>query len=375
MLQVEKLDTDNRAQVNEFIQLPFRLYKNCPQWVPPFIADVKTMLNRKKHPFYEHSDAEWFVVKRDGKLVGRVGAIENRSFNNYHGTKKANFYLFDAENDPEAVQALFERVFEWSQARGLNQIVGPKGFSAFDGYGIQIEGFEHHQMMTMMNYNFPYYNDLMTGLGFGKEVDFVSCYIHRDNFQLPEKAQKVADIIRKRGKFQVKNFANKRELVAWADRIGEAYNNTFVNNWEYFPLTKREIQFVVDQLIQVAVPQLYKIITYEDKVVGFLLGFPDITKALQRGKGRVNPISIADMLISLKRTNWVSLNGVGVLPEYQGAGGNVLLYEEIKNTICDFGYEHAELTQMAESATQIRRDIITIGAIPYKNHRVYHRDL
>jgi hypothetical protein len=375
MLQVEMLDFSNKTQLNEFIRLPFRLYKNCPQWCPPFITDVKTMLDKKKHPFYEHSDADWFMVRRDGNVVARGGAIENRAFNKYHGTTQAAFYLFETENDPEAVQILFEQIYDWARKRGLNKLVGPKGFGPFDGYGMQVLGFEHHQMMTMMNYNFPYYNDLMTSMGFDKEVDFVSCYMYKDNFKLGPKIDKVYEIVMKRGKFKVKNFKNKRELVSWADRIGEAYNNTFVNNWEYFPFTQNEIKFVVDQLVQIAVPELYKIITYEDKVVGFLLGFPDISKALQRGGGNINPVSVADMLISLKTTKWISLNGVGILPEYQGSGGNVILYEEMKNLLIDYKYEHAELTQMAESATQVRRDIITVGAVPYKNHRVYHRDI
>ncbi|HEY9087088.1 MAG TPA: hypothetical protein VIO36_02885 [Anaerolineaceae bacterium] len=375
MLQIEQLDVRNKAQVNEFIRLPFRLYKDSKQWVPPFISDVKTMLDPNKHPYYDHSEADFFVAKRDGKLVARIAAMENKPFNKYHGTTKAQFYLFDAENDPEAVQALFDRAFEWCHARGLTEVVGPKGFSGFDGYGIQAEGYEHHCMMTMMNYNYPYYIDLMNGMGFEKEVDFVSCYIHRDNFVLPEKINKVIDIIRKRGKFQVKNFASRKELLSWAPKIGAAYNNAFINNWEYYPQTEREIKYAVDSVLSVAVPQLIKIITYEDAVVGFLFGFPDITPAMQRGKGRLTPWSIADMAISLKRTNWVSLNGVGVLPEYHGRGGNVLLYDEIRRTITDFGFEHAELTQMAETAVQVRKDIITVGAIPYKQHRIFHKKI
>jgi len=373
MIEIELLDTANAGKVNEFVQLPFRLFKDCPQWVPPFIGDVKTMLNREKHPFWEHSEGDFFVARRGGRVVGRLSVAVNRPFNKYHDVKKAQFYLFECENDQEAANALFERGFEWARSRGLNEIVGPKGFSGFDGYGLQIEGFEHHQMMTMMNYNYPYYNDLVTNLGFEKEVDFVSCYMQRSHFIVPEKMAKVAAIVRKRGQFEVKNFATKRELIQWAPQIGQAYNSTFINNWEYYPLTQREVKFAVDNIMTVADHRLIKIITYEGKVVGFLFGFPDITPALQRGKGRINPISIADILISMKRTKWVSLNGVGVLPEYHGRGGNTILYDEICKTVIDFGFEHAELTQMAETAIQIRKDIITMGALPYKNHRVYHR--
>ena len=177
MINIELVDTKNRRQVKDFIQFHYDLYQGTPQWVPPFFSDIQLMLNKTKHPFYEQNDADFFVAKKDGKIVGRVAAMENRSFNKYHGTKKIQFYLYDSIDDQEVTDQLFERVAEWGRARGLNEIVGPKGFSAFDGYGIQIEGFEHRQMMNMMNYNFPYYVRLMEKAGFEKEVDFVSCYL------------------------------------------------------------------------------------------------------------------------------------------------------------------------------------------------------
>lgn len=373
MVNIEKIDTRSKAKVNEFVKLHYRLYQGHPQWVPPFINDIKLMLNRDKHPFYEHSDGDFFIARRGNEVVGRIGVLVNNPFNRYHACQKAQFYLFDSIDDQEVADSLFDAALTWCRERNLDTLVGPKGLSPFDGYGIQIEGFEHHQMMTMMNYNYPYYPALFEKGGFVKEVDFVSCYIAWDTFQLPEKAREVARRIKERGKFKVINFKNKKELLAYADRIGEAYNKTFINNWEYYPLTPREIKFVVDNIMVVAVPQLIKIITYNDEVVGFLLGFPDISKALQRHGGRITPWGIVDMMISLKRTDWISLNGVGVLPEYHGRGGNALMYYEMERTLKDFNFHHAELTQMAETAVQVRKDLITVGAKPYKNHRIFTR--
>ena len=148
MLKVDKIDTQSRAQVRRFIQIQFDLYANHPQWVPPLFMDAEMQLNREKHPYYEHSDADFFIAVRDGRDVGRIAALENRHFNEYHGTREAEFYLFDCIDDLEVAGALFERVFEWARARGLKYVVGPKGFSSFDGYGLQVEGFEHRQMMT-----------------------------------------------------------------------------------------------------------------------------------------------------------------------------------------------------------------------------------
>ncbi len=122
----------------------------------------------------------------------------------------------------------------------------------------------------------------------------------------------------------------------------------------------------------VADPQLIKIITYDEKVVGFLLAFPDLSEALQRQKGKITPWGIIDIMREFKKTNWVSLNGAGVLPEFQGRGGNILLYDELVKTFRQYDqYIHGELTQVAETAVQMRKDLISMGGKAYKNHRVY----
>ena len=164
MIQIKRVDTESRFQVRRFVDLPYRLYAGHPQWVPPLRRDVAGTMNRGRHPFYERADAEFFVALRDGRVTGRIAALENRPFNSYHGTREADFYFFDCENDPESAAALFERVFEWARERKLERLVGPKGFSPLDGYGILVEGFEHRQLMMMMNYNHPYYVPLLEGL-------------------------------------------------------------------------------------------------------------------------------------------------------------------------------------------------------------------
>ena len=120
MLTIEKIDTDNKAQVKRFVKLPFQLYQDCPQWVPLLDIDAFAYLNRKKHPFHEHSDVDFFLAVRDGKDIGRIATIENKPFNQYHHTKKANFYFFDSENDQEVTAVLFETAFEWARKRGLD---------------------------------------------------------------------------------------------------------------------------------------------------------------------------------------------------------------------------------------------------------------
>lgn len=376
MLTIEKVDTGNKGQVKRFVEFPRRLYKDCPQWVPPLYIDAYAQLNRKKHPFHEHSDVDFFLAVRDGRDVGRIAAIENKPFNKYHNTKKADFYFFECENDIEAATTLFNVVFDWAKARGLNTMMGPKGMGPLDGYGIQVLGYEHRQTMTMLNYNYPYYQQLVEALGFEKEVDFVSCYLPADQFKIPERVERITQRVMERGHLKIKDFKNKKELISWSARIGKAYNDSFVNNWEYYPLSQREIDFVVENIMTVAHHRLIKVITHEDEVVGFLFAFHDVSAAMQRAKGRLFPFGLFDILLEMKRTHTVSVNGIGILPEFQGHGGNALLYYAMGKTLLDFKqFVHVEMTQVAETTEQMRADLKNLNGVEYKNNRVYRKKL
>jgi hypothetical protein len=374
MLSIEKVDTANKSQVKRFVNYYYDLYRGCPQWVPPLFMDAYLPLNRKKHPFFEHSDGDFFLAVRDGQVVGRIFAGANIPFNDYHKTQKAQFYFFDAENDLSTAQALFDAAYNWARKRGLDTMLGPKGLSPFDGYGILVEGFEQRQMMTMMTYNFDYYPKLMEALGFEKEVDFVSCYLPAESFRIPERVERIAERVKQRGKLYVKEFKSKRELIQWAQRIGETYNRTFIHNWEYYPFTQGDIDYAVQNVFMVADHRLIKIILHGDDIVGFLFAFPDVSAALQRAKGRLFPLGILDILLEMKRTKTVSGNGMGVMPEFQGTGGNALLYYEMGRTVFGFHqFAHVEMTQVAETTRQMRADLKNLNGVEYKNHRVFRR--
>ena len=374
MLTIEEVDTNNRAQVKRFVELPYRLYRDCPQWVPPLYVDAYMYLNRRQHPFHEHSNVDFFLAVRNGRDVGRIAVIENKPFNKYHGVRRANFYFFDCENDEEAAGTLFNRVASWSAAHQLDTVVGPKGMGPLDGYGALVFGYEQQQTMTMLNYNYPYYQQLIEAQGFTKEVDFVSCYLPADKFQIPGRVQKIAERVMQRGGLQAKKFGKKRELISWASRIGKAYNDAFVNNWEYYPLTQREIDFVVQNIMTIADHRLIKIITHGEDVVGFLFAFHDVSAALQRARGRLFPFGLIDILLELKRTHTVAVNGMGILPQHQGHGGNAILYSEMGRTLFEFKqFTHIEMTQVAETTEQMRADLKNLNGVEYKNHRVYRK--
>jgi hypothetical protein len=192
---------------------------------------------------------------------------------------------------------------------------------------------------------------------------------------MPERVHRIADRVRQRQNLRVLRFKNKRDLRRWADRIGRTYNDSFVNNWEYVPLTDEELDFVVDNIMLVANPKLIKIIVHEESAVGFAFGWPDVSAAMQRSKGKLLPFGIIDLLIEMRRTKFMAGNGMGLLEEFQGRGANALLYSEMEKTLTEFDFTELELTQVAESAVQMRNDLETLGGEPYKNHRVFRKKL
>ena len=376
MITIEKVDTNNKSHVKRFVKFYYDLYKKCPQWVPPLLSDAYHPLNRKKHPFFVHSDADFFIAVRTGKVAGRICVAENKPFNDYHKTKNAQFYFFDCIDDMEVAEDLFNAAFDWARARRLDTIIGPKGLSPFEGGGLLVKGFEQRQMMTMTNYNYDYYPNLIEALGFEKLLDFVSCYLPAESFRIPERIERIALRVMERGNLKIKKFKNKQELVKWAPQIGEAYNRAFIENWSYYPFTKSDVEYAVENVFLAADHRLIKIITHGDDIVGFLFAFPDVSAALQRAKGHLFPFGIFDLLLEMKRTNTVAANGMGILPDYQGMGGNALLYYEMGKTILGFNqFIHVEMTQVAETTYQMRADLENLNGVEYKNHRVYRKTI
>jgi hypothetical protein len=370
------LPVDSKIRQKQLVEFQFELYKDCPQWVPPFKQDIYLMMNKQKHPYYDHSISDHFLAEQDGKIVGRIAGLVNRPFNAYHNSKDAEFYLFDCINDQEVANALFDTVVAWAKDHGMNRLVGPKGYGPLDGYGIQVLGQEHRAMMNVMNYNYLYYKDLVENYGFEKEVDFVSSYLKPENFVLSEKVQKAADLAIKRGRFEVKGFKSRAEIREWIGRIGKAYNEAFVNNWEYFPLTEKEIKMVVENILIIVDPKNLYVLLKDDKVVGFEIPFPDVSAAMQKNKGKLGPIEMIRLLRELKRTEWMDFDGIGILPEAQGFGGNAILYKVVSEVVLrNTHFKHIELTQVAETAKQMRQDLANLGSKFYKNHRVYKKEL
>lgn len=373
MVKIEKVDLAKRKDLRKFIFFPFRLYKGYHQWVPHLVSDSFDTFNPAKHPFFKHSDAELFLAEENGKTLGRIVVMENRRYNNFRGDNTAFFGFYDVIEELEISNLLFEAAFEWSKARGLHRIIGPRGLIGSDSGGILVEGFEYRAAMGVP-YNFDYYDDYIKAAGFEKDTDHLSGYLPGDHV-LPDRLFRIAEKIKARRGYWIKNFKTTAEMRAWIPRVRAVHREAFEGSHTFYPPTEEEMNSIAETLLSVADPRLIKLIMKEDQLIGFIFAYHDITVGIQKAKGRVFPIGWFHLLKERNRTKWVNINGVGVLPAYQGTGANAILYTELDKSVKAFGFEHMDIVQVNETNFESRSDMESMGVDWYKIHRSYKRKL
>jgi len=372
-MDIIQIDTNNRGQSKAFLELPFRIYRDSPQWVPPLATDARAMLDRRRHPFYTHSDAAFFLAVKDGAPIGRIAALDNRNYNVFNNERTAFFYLFECASDGEASRALFDAAFDWARARGLDKIIGTKGFTTFDGMGVLIKGFEHRPAFGIP-YNPPYYPALIEAVGFEPQGDVVSGYLDA-RIAFPDKIHQLADLVRRRRGLRVDRFETRNDLRRIIPRLQEVYNAALGGTTGNVPLTDDEVKTLANQMLWFADPRLIKIVMKDDEPVGFLFAYPDISAALQRTQGRLFPFGWIDMLRELKRTKWININGAGIAEKYRGLGGTALLFSEMYKSVAESNFRHADLVQIGADNDKMQREMRDLGIDFYKTHRMYRRAL
>ncbi len=380
-MNIAQIDLSDKRQVQDFLALPPHIYADIPQWVPPLQTDERIRLDPKRYPFYKHSQVAFFLAYEGSRAVGRLAVMDNRIYNEYNNEETAFFYLFECENDPAASQGLFDAAFAWARARGLTKILGPKGFTVLDGFGLLVKGFEHRPAFGLP-YNPPYYPDLIEAAGFQPERDAVSGYLSAD-IQFPERIHELAERIAERRGLRIARYCTRNDLRAFVPKLKDLYNSALRGTAGNAPLTDDEVKMMANQLLWFADPRLLKVVMKvedprkgEDEPVGFLMAYPDISAALQKTQGKLFPFGWITLLREFKRTDWLNINGAGLLPEYRGSGGTAILYSELFKSVVETGqFKHAEVVQIGVENENMLRDLENFGANLYKTHRTYQRVL
>lgn len=372
-MKVTKVDPNSRRAVNKFIQFPFDLYSENPYWVPTMRADMRAVMNKREHPFYQHSDADFFLAEDNGKVVGRIAAISNTRSNRAMDRNAAFFYFFESINAPEVSEALFSEVFRWAKSRGHDQVYGPKGLLQGDGIGLLVKGFDYVPAVGIP-YNFPYYDDFVKASGFQKKFDYFSGYVDIEA-GLSEKVRRVAEKVKQRSGFWVREFKSKKELLAVAPELRNVYNAAFGGSEGFSPITEEEIIVIAKRILSIADPRLIKLVYKGDSIIGFLFSYPNICRGLQKTNGRMWPFGWIHIMREFKTTKYMDSNGIGIIPEYQGLGSTAVIYTEMEKTFREFDFKHVETVQTRED------NIASLGESSHfvmdwvKTHRIYERDL
>jgi len=373
-MEIVRLDLANRKQVRNFLALPFRIYRDIPQWAPPLAMDERARLAPRRYPFYKHSAAAFFLAYENGYAIGRLAVLDNRLYNDYNHEKTAFFYLFECEDNLAAARGLFEAAFGWARGRGLDKMLGPKGFAALDGLGLLVKGFERRPAFGLP-YNPPYYSELIEALGFEKANDILSGYMSAD-IQFPERIHALSARIQERRGLRIARFRTRRELRAMLGHLKALYNGALAGAQGGTPITDDEVRTLADQMLWFADPKLIKIVMKDDQPVGFLFAYPDLSAALQKTKGRLFPLGWLTILRELRTTDWININGAGMIEEYRGSGGTAILYSEMFKSVSENPrYRHAEVVQIGLENDRMQRELENFGIDFYKMHRIYAKAL
>lgn len=370
---LREINPDSRSDVARWVNFPFQLYQDCEQWVPPLKRGERIVLDKQRHPFYQHSTAEFYLAEIDDVPAGRIALIHNRNYIEHNQEAAGFFGFFEVIEQIEVARALLGRAIEWGRSLGFTRLYGPRALIGAAAGGTLVEGFEHRPALDVP-YNYPYYDAFITDSGFVKDRDILSGYISIEG-EIPERLLRIAELVKKRSGFEVVAFQNKDELRRLVPMVSDVHRRSFGRIHGHYPLTADEYAYFSDSLLSIADPRLIKLVMKDGEIIGFIFAYPDISAGLKRANGSLFPLGWLHLLLERSRTRWVNVNGVGILPEYQGLGANAMLYVEVARTIQEHGFDHADTVAIGEENFESTSDNLSLGATWYKRHRAYRLDL
>jgi GNAT superfamily N-acetyltransferase len=360
-----------RRDRKRFVRFQRRIYQGNPAWVPPLEIERLEFLDRRKNPFFRHSDAELFLAERDGEIVGRIAAIENRRHLETYADATGFFGFFESLDDPAVARALVERAAEWARARGLARLRGPMSFTINDECGLLVDAFELAPVI-LMSYNPPYYVGLLEGCGFRKVQDLYA-YRMAAPPQVPERLRAVEAAVAARGIVVRKlDFSRFDDEVALVHRI---HSQAWAANWGAVPLTVEEMRTLAAELKPLADRDLVFLAEENGEPVGVCVTVPDFNQALRAADGRLLPFGLLRLLAAKRRIDAVRVLIMGVLPGHRFRGVDAAMYARTMAAAIPKGYRWGEMSWVLESNPAMMRVAERLGAERYKTYRLYDLEL
>ncbi len=358
-------------QKKQFLELPWKIYREDPLWVPPLRSNQKELVNYKYHPFYDDAEIETFLGVLDGEVVGRIAAILCHGHNRLHPTEQRGFVgFFESVNDQSVANGLFDAARDWFSKRGIDELRGPMNPSMNYECGLLVENFDMPPTF-MMTYNARYYPQLWESYGFVKAQDLLTFTgLKQDIETMEKKIAYVAEGAIERFGIRVRPL-RRRKFMEDVRTFLDIYNKSLVGNWGHIPMSDKEVNHTAASLRFLLVPHLTIIAEVDGKPVGSMLGLLDYNRRIRGMDGRLFPFGFLQLLTrrsEIKRLRLVSTN---VLPEYQRWGVGIVLGNSILKPALDFGMEEGEFSWVLESNHLSRRTLERANIAVEKVHRIY----
>lgn len=380
--KVEIKPVETRLERVKFFRFNYELYKDNQYAVPDLLEDGLDTFNPKKNAAFEFCEAQQFLAYRDGDIVGRVAAIINHRANETWNNKHVRFGWLDFIDDEAVSRALFDAVEQWGRERGMQQMVGPLGFTDMDPEGMLVDGFDQLSTMSTI-YNYPYYPEHMDRLGFEKETGWVERKVRvpeHDGVSDPsdEKYFRVAKIVEQRLKLKVRKFKTLKEVkeAGYVEKFFDVINRSYAPLYGYTQLSPRQVEMYGDNYLRFIDMRLVTFVENEaGEVVAIGVGMGSLSKALQKAKGKLIPFGWFHLLRTLKlskyRSDVLDLLLVGVVPEYQGKGVNALLFADLIPIAMELGFKTGETHLQLEDNDKSQNQWAYLDCEIHKRRKCY----
>ena len=373
--EVEIRPVRTRSELAAFIRLPWRLYRGAANWVPPLISERKRHLDKRRNPFFEHAEAEYFLAWRGRTPVGRITAHVDHRLNEFQQNRWGLFGFFECERDPAVAATLLDTAEAWLRDRGRDRLIGPFDFSTNHECGVLVEG---HELMPQIleNWHHPYYRELLEGQGFVKAMDLYKWEIMtaERGAMLPI-IEELADRLEPEHGIRLRRM-RKRSLEAEVRSFIEVYNAAWSRNWGFVPLTDREVAHMAKELKPVLDEKFAAVAeTADGTVAGVSLSLPDWGQVLAQLNGRLLPLGWLKALSARDKIDELRVFALGVKPEYQHTGVAAALYRDIWDACLRYDMPRVETGWILEANEPMNRAMEALTGRIVKRYRIYERPL
>ena len=376
MVEIREIQP-TKSNLLKFVHFPIdTLYRDSEYFVPPLVTDEINTLRPDKNPAFDFCEAVYYLAYRDGKIVGRVAGIINHVCNERSGKKEARFSYIDFIDDAEVVDALIEAVTRWGKSKGMEHLTGPLSFTDMDPEGMLIEGYDRVGTSGGI-YNFPYYPKHMERLGFVKDADWLDMLITIPK-DIPEKMQRISDLVSKRYNLEAIKYSNRKKLVAdYGDAIFKLINVAYDDIFGYSPLSDKQINHYIKMYLPFLPLNDLAMAVEKDtrELIAVGISIPSMARALIKNRGRLFPFGWMPLLKAFKHNDVVDLMLIAVKPEFQNKGVNSLLFTDLIPCFNANGYKFAESNRELELNSKVLKQWEYFEYVQHKRRRAFTKEI